>query len=84
MKSSDMCILVRIYWSESESESNIPSRWVQRESNLMFTLSYNKDKEIDLNSFSRLYSLSVNEPLVYIFLRHRANYRSVPMPNKTS
>ena len=29
---------VRLYWTESESESDIASRWVHGEANLMFTL----------------------------------------------
>ena len=42
----DQCkctIRARLYWGESENESGIASRWVQRESNLMFELSSNKD-----------------------------------------
>ena len=44
-----------LYWDESESD--IASRWVQKESNLMFTLSSIKDQR----KISR--SLSVHEPL---------------------
>ena len=55
-------VRVRLCWCESESESDIASRWVQRETNLMFTLSSDKDRS--KNSLSRSLSLSVNEPLL--------------------
>ena len=35
---------VRLYWCDNESESDIASTWVHRESNLMFTLSSGKDQ----------------------------------------
>ena len=38
-----LLIRVHLYWGKSESESDIASRWVHRQSNLMFTLSSNKD-----------------------------------------
>ena len=37
-------IRVRLYWREIESKSDIPSRWVHREFNLMLTLSSDKDQ----------------------------------------
>ena len=45
---------VNLYWSESE-RNDIASRWVHRESNLMFTLSRDKGQR---NQFSN----SLNEP----------------------
>ena len=52
IKNATMMHLIRVclYYGEndvmgqSESESDIASRWVQRESNLMFTLSNDKDQ----------------------------------------
>ena len=46
-------IRIWLYWSESD----IGSRWVHRESNLMFILIWDKE------NFSRSLLLSVNEPL---------------------
>ena len=37
-------VRVHLYWPENESESDIASRWVHRESNLMFTLSSNQNQ----------------------------------------
>ena len=37
-------VRVCLHWCESESEGNITLRWVHRESNLMFTLSSEKDQ----------------------------------------
>ena len=37
-------VRVCLHWRKSEGESNIASRWVHRESNLMFKSSSNKDK----------------------------------------
>ena len=41
---------VRLYWDESERD--IASRWVHRESNLMFTLDSDKDQILDSESFT--------------------------------
>ena len=50
----------RLFWSKRESD--ITSRWVHREFNLMFTL--NSDRNERKNLLSRSLSLSVNEPLL--------------------
>ena len=55
VESSNSLVMVRLYWCESD----IASRWVHRESNLMFTLSSDRIKEN--NSLSL--SLSVNQRL---------------------
>ena len=52
---------VRLYWSKSGSESDIASQLDHRKSNLMFTLSSDKNHRRYLLSRSPL--LSVNEPL---------------------
>ena len=53
-------IMVRLCWNESESD--ITSRWAHRESNLMLTLSIDKDEKNNL--ISHLLLLNVNEPLL--------------------
>ena len=54
---------VRLYWRESD----IASRWLHREFNLMFTLNNDKDQRIIL------LSLSVNESLRCIHIDRNAN-----------
>ena len=49
---------VRLYWGENECDGAIASRWIHRQSNLMFTL--NSDKDRRKNSLS--HSIGVNEP----------------------
>ena len=39
-------VMVRLYSHKRDSESGITSRWVQRDSNLMFTLSSDQDTKI--------------------------------------
>ena len=36
---------VRLYWNESEIKSNIATKWVHKESNVMFTLRGDKDQQ---------------------------------------
>ena len=55
VESFNSLVRVRLYWYESD----IASRWVHRESNLMFTLSSDQLKENN----SRLLSPSVNQRL---------------------
>ena len=54
-----MCVRLSLYWGESEGD--IVNKSVYRESNLMFTMSSNKDYRI--KSLSNSLLLSVNEPL---------------------
>ena len=51
---------VRVHLYSSETESDIAFRWIHRESNIMFTLSSDKDQIKD--SLLSSLSLNVNKP----------------------
>ena len=48
-----------------ESESDIASRWVHKESNLLFTMGSERDQR--KKSLSRSFSFSINKPLLVKF-----------------